>query len=104
MEVTYSLQATLLRQWQSQNQQALYRNFTKYIMCFLDIYRFYLGKILLLSTASKTALEPTQSPIQWEMGADSLTVKWPGREADHSPPSTSEVKNNAAIPAVHHVS
>jgi hypothetical protein len=32
-------------------------------------------------------------PIQWVPGALSLVVKWPGREADHSPPSGAEVKN-----------
>jgi hypothetical protein len=35
---------------------------------------------------------PTQSPIQWVPGALSLGVKRPGREADHSPPSSAEVK------------
>jgi hypothetical protein len=37
-------------------------------------------------------LGPTQPPIQWVPGALSLGVKWPGREADHSPPSSAEVK------------
>jgi hypothetical protein len=36
---------------------------------------------------------PTQPPIQWVPGALSLGVKWPGREVDHSPPSSAEVKN-----------
>jgi hypothetical protein len=36
---------------------------------------------------SITALGPTPPPIQWVPGALSLDVKWPGREADHSPPS-----------------
>jgi hypothetical protein len=45
-----------------------------------------------LSTASRTALGPTQPPIQWVPGAISLGVKRPGREADHSPPSSAEVK------------
>jgi hypothetical protein len=31
-------------------------------------------------------------PIQWVSGALSLGLKRPGREADHSPPSTAEVK------------
>jgi hypothetical protein len=31
---------------------------------------------------------PTQPPIQWVPGALSLGVKWPGREADHPPPSS----------------
>jgi hypothetical protein len=46
----------------------------------------------LFATASRTALGPTQSPIQWVPGALSLGVKRPGREADHSSPSTTEVK------------
>jgi hypothetical protein len=45
-----------------------------------------------LSTASRTALGPTHLPIQWVPGALSLGVKRPGREADHSPPSSAEVK------------
>jgi hypothetical protein len=36
---------------------------------------------------------PTQAPIQWVPGAVSLAVKRPGREADHSPPSSADVKN-----------
>jgi hypothetical protein len=35
---------------------------------------------------------PTQLPIQWVPGALSLGVKRPEREADHSPPSSAEVK------------
>jgi hypothetical protein len=31
-------------------------------------------------------------PIQWVPGALSLGVKRPGREVDHSPPSSAEVK------------
>jgi hypothetical protein len=38
------------------------------------------------------ALGTTQPPIQWVRGALSLGVKWPGREADLSPPSSTEVK------------
>jgi hypothetical protein len=48
--------------------------------------------IKLVTTASRTALGPTQPPIQWVPGAVSLGVKRPGREADHSPPSSAEVK------------
>jgi hypothetical protein len=47
---------------------------------------------MLNTTASRTALGPTQPPIQWVPGALSLVVKRPGREADHSPPSSAEVK------------
>jgi hypothetical protein len=39
------------------------------------------------------ALGPTQLPIQWVPAALSPEVKRPGREADHSPPSSAEVKN-----------
>jgi hypothetical protein len=34
----------------------------------------------------------TQPPIQWVPGVLSLGVKRPGRDADHSPPSSAEVK------------
>jgi hypothetical protein len=36
---------------------------------------------------------PTQPPIQWVPGALSLGLKRPGRESDHSPPFSAEVKN-----------
>jgi hypothetical protein len=49
--------------------------------------------IFLFTTAFRTALEPTQPPIQWVPWALSLCVKRPGRKADHSPPSSAEVKN-----------
>jgi hypothetical protein len=45
------------------------------------------------ATASRPALGPTPSPIEWVPGALSLGVKRPVREADHSPPSSDEVKN-----------
>jgi hypothetical protein len=51
------------------------------------------GKIFLSSTSSRTVLGPTQPPIQGVPGAPSPGVKWPEREADHSPPTSAEVKN-----------
>jgi hypothetical protein len=48
--------------------------------------------IYLFTIASRTALGPTQPPIQLIPGALSLGVKRPGRKADHSPPSRAEVK------------
>jgi hypothetical protein len=42
---------------------------------------------------SRTALGPTQPPIQWVTGALSAGLKRPRREADHSPPSSAEVKD-----------
>jgi hypothetical protein len=44
------------------------------------------------TTTSRTALGPTQPPIQWVPGVLSLGVKRPGREADHSLPSSAKVK------------
>jgi hypothetical protein len=42
------------------------------------------------------ALGPTHPPIQWVPGALSMGVKRPGREADHSLPSSAEVKECVA--------
>jgi hypothetical protein len=49
--------------------------------------------IFLFITVSRTALGPTQPPIQWIPAALSLGVKRPRHEADYSPPSSAEVKN-----------
>jgi hypothetical protein len=56
-------------------------------------------EIFLFTTASRMALGPTQ-PIQWVPEALSLGVKRPGREADHSPPSSAEVKE--CVELYHH--
>jgi hypothetical protein len=53
--------------------------------------RWGLG-IFLFTTATRTALRPTRPPILWVTGAPSLRVKRPGREADHTPPCSAEVK------------
>jgi hypothetical protein len=53
----------------------------------------FMLRIFLFTTAStRPALGPTQPPIQWVPGALSLGVKRPRREAEHSPPSSAEVK------------
>jgi hypothetical protein len=52
----------------------------------------YSNRIFFFTTASRTALGPTQLPIQWVPGALSLGIKRSGREADHSSPSSAEVK------------
>jgi hypothetical protein len=54
------------------------------------------------STATRSALGPTQLLIQWVPGALSPGVKLLGREADHSPPSTAEVRRDVAIPPLPH--
>jgi hypothetical protein len=49
-------------------------------------------KNFLFSTSSRPVLGSTQSPIQGVPGALSSGVKRSGREADHSPPNSAEVK------------
>jgi hypothetical protein len=49
-------------------------------------------KNFLFPTASRQAVGPAQPPIQWVPGALSLGVKRKGREAEHSPPASAEVK------------
>jgi hypothetical protein len=48
--------------------------------------------IFFFTTAPRTALGPTQSPIQWVPGVISLGVKWLGREDDCLPLPSAEVK------------
>jgi hypothetical protein len=43
-------------------------------------------------TTSRPALGPIQLPIQWVPRALSLEIKQPGHEADHSPPSSTKIK------------
>jgi hypothetical protein len=57
----------------------------------------YGQNILLSSAASRPAMRPTQPAIQWVPGALSLWQKRLEREADHSPPCGTEVKNYEAI-------
>jgi len=47
----------------------------------------------LFDTASRPALGPTLALIQRMPATLSLGVKWPGRYADHLPPSSAEGKN-----------
>jgi hypothetical protein len=49
--------------------------------------------IYVFDTTSRPALELTQPSIQWVPGVLSPELKWPYREADHSPLSSAEVKN-----------
>jgi hypothetical protein len=49
-------------------------------------------KNFLFSKSSRPALGSTQPPIQWVPGALSAAVKRPGREANHLPPASAEVK------------
>jgi hypothetical protein len=62
-------------------------------------FRFRGGRlgIFLFDTMSRPALGPTQPPMQWVSGAISLGIKGPGREADYSPPSSTEVTECAEL-------
>jgi hypothetical protein len=61
--------------------------------------RFSAGKeIFLFPTGSIPDLGPGQSLIQWIPGGLSPGVNWPEGEADHSSPSSAEIKNGGAIP------
>jgi hypothetical protein len=56
--------------------------------------RFPVGLgVFLFDTMFRPALGPTQPPVRWVPGVLSLEVKRPEREADHSAPSSAEVKN-----------
>jgi hypothetical protein len=48
--------------------------------------------IFFFSPLRPERLRPTQPPIQWIPAVLSLEVKRPGRESDHSPPSSAEVR------------
>jgi len=58
-------------------------------------FRFPAGElgIYLFDTVSRSALGPTQPPIQWLTRALFLGIKPPRREADHAPPSSTKVKD-----------
>jgi hypothetical protein len=58
----------------------------------IGVYSWWGLGIFLFNTMSILALGPTQPPIEWVPGALSLEVKQLGCEADHSPPSSAEVK------------
>jgi hypothetical protein len=61
------------------------------------------GMAGIFSTTSRPALGPTQIPTKLIPRAISPGVKYLGREADHSPPPSGEVKKCGAIPPLPHV-
>jgi hypothetical protein len=61
-------------------------------------------KIFLFSTVFRLILGPTQPPNQWVPGALFPGVKWPGRDADHSPLSSAEAKKGGGKPPLPHMS
>jgi hypothetical protein len=52
--------------------------------------------------ASRPDLGPSRPPVEWVPRALSPGVNLPGRESDHSPPSSATIKNGGAIPLFSH--
>jgi hypothetical protein len=61
-------------------------------------------KILLFSITSRPAVGPIQLPTEWVPGAVSPGSTRQGREADYSPPSSTQVKNGGNITPIPHTS
>jgi hypothetical protein len=61
-------------------------------------YNIQQGKNFFFSTASRSALGPTQPTTQRILGAISTGVKRLGREANHSPQTSDGVKNDGGLP------
>jgi hypothetical protein len=57
--------------------------------------------VVLYTTASRPAMGLTLPHIQWVPWARSKGGKQPGREADHLPQSSAELKNGGALPPRH---
>jgi hypothetical protein len=62
------------------------------------------GRIVLFSTESRPALGPNPASCPMVQRAPSLGVKLQGREADHSSPSSVEVKNSGTKSPLPHTS
>jgi len=55
------------------------------------------GEEFLFTSECRLAVGPTKPPSQWVPGTISLGVKRPGRESNHSPPSSAEVMNTLFV-------
>jgi hypothetical protein len=60
-------------------------------------------EMFLFSTASRRFWGPSSLLSNGYRGAISPGLKWPGHEAEQSPPYSAQVKNGAAIPPLHGV-
>jgi len=60
--------------------------------------------IFLFDTLPRPAQGPTEPPIERVSGALPMGMKRPGREADHSPPSSAKSRIRGALPALSHTS
>jgi hypothetical protein len=62
--------------------------------------QFLVGvEIFLISPGFRQALRATKPTILWTLGTLSPDMKRLESEADHSPPSSAEVRNSGVIPA-----
>jgi hypothetical protein len=64
-----------------------------YTICNYNVGISYIPNFFLFTTSSRPVLAPTQPPVQCSPGARSPGLKRPGREADHLPTISVEVKN-----------
>jgi hypothetical protein len=78
--------------------KSIYRRATGWMTAKLGFNSWQGQDIYLYSTASRPTLGPTQPPIQCVLGALSLGLKRPKREADRSHPSSDDANNSEAIP------
>jgi hypothetical protein len=60
-------------------------------------------KNFLFPKSSRPTLRSTQPPAQWVPGVLSPGVKRPGREVDHTPPTSAEVKKNVDLHIHSHI-
>jgi hypothetical protein len=71
----------------------------------LDFPGSILGRARVFSSPHRPdRLWGTDPSIQWVPGALFLVAKRPGRQPDHSLPSSADVKNGGAIPRLPHTS
>jgi hypothetical protein len=64
-----------------------------YRFTYFNLVRLEIQGFFLFTTASRPALGPTHPPTLWVPRVLSPRAKWPGREANHSPPTRAEIKN-----------
>jgi len=67
-------------------------------------YKMHIFELTYPKRSSVGVLGSIQPRTQWVPGALYPRVKPPGRKADHSPPSSAELRMRGAIPPIPHAS